>query len=52
MRVEGGTELLDRRAEGRSRAELAGEWGGTPDALRMLHARANARIRREFLGAV
>jgi DNA-directed RNA polymerase specialized sigma24 family protein len=39
--------LLDRRAAGDSWVDLAREDGGTPDALRMLHARAVARIRRE-----
>jgi DNA-directed RNA polymerase specialized sigma24 family protein len=42
--------LLERRADRLSWVDLARECGGIPDALRMLHARAVARIRREFPG--
>jgi len=38
--------LLDGRAEGRSWPELAAQLGGSPDALRVAHARAVAKARR------
>jgi RNA polymerase sigma factor (sigma-70 family) len=40
--------LAQRRAEGRSWVEIARETGDTTEALRMMHARAMARIRSEL----
>jgi RNA polymerase sigma factor (sigma-70 family) len=40
--------LVDQRTAGRSWEELATETGTSPDALRMRHARAIARVRREL----
>jgi RNA polymerase sigma factor (sigma-70 family) len=40
--------VLDQRLQGRTWTEIAALDGGQPDALRMLYARAVARVRREF----
>jgi RNA polymerase sigma-70 factor (ECF subfamily) len=40
--------LAEKRAEGRSWVELAQETGETTDSLRMMHARALARIRAQL----
>lgn len=42
--------LADQRALGRGWAELARETGVSPSALRMMHARAAARVRRQLEG--
>jgi RNA polymerase sigma-70 factor (ECF subfamily) len=49
LRLEADERVLsDRRAEGRSWAEIATELGGTPDALRKKHARALDRVACEL----
>ncbi len=49
LRLEAGERVLaDRRAEGRSWAEIATELGGSPDALRKKLARALDRVAREL----
>ena len=40
--------LLDRREQGLEWAEIAKEFGGRPDALRVRLARAVARITKEL----
>jgi DNA-directed RNA polymerase specialized sigma24 family protein len=40
--------IFDRRLEGRSWQDVAEEMGDNPDALRMMYARALARIRADF----
>jgi RNA polymerase sigma-70 factor (ECF subfamily) len=40
--------LLEQRIEGRTWAEIAALEGGQPDALRILYARAVARVRRDL----
>jgi len=42
------SRLLDQRLEGRTWPEIAAEDGGQPDALRIMYARAVARVRRQF----
>jgi RNA polymerase sigma-70 factor (ECF subfamily) len=42
--------VVDQRLQGRTWPEIAANDGGQPDALRILYARAVARVRRELAG--